>query len=90
METRPTAQKEEGVHSEYGGLVLSADSALGLLGVHEPRGATLGLRICFLFHKVPLEKKKSRRHHQFNSTGESGELSELTIMLQLDFLTLPV
>lgn len=60
METRPTAQKEEGVHSEYGGLVLSADSALGLLGVHEPRGATLGLRICFLFHKVPLEKKKKQ------------------------------
>lgn len=44
-----------GVHSEYGGLVLSADSALGFLGVHEPRGAALGLRVAFLLHHVPLE-----------------------------------
>lgn len=42
------------VHSENGGLVLSADSALGFLGVHEPRGTTLGLRIAFLVHDVPL------------------------------------
>lgn len=42
------------VHSEYGGLVLSADSAFGFLGVHEPHGATLGLRITFLFHDVAL------------------------------------
>lgn len=43
-----------GVHSEYGGLVLSADSALGFLGVHEPRGAALGLRLPLLLHEVPL------------------------------------
>lgn len=46
---------QTGVHSEYGGLVLSADSALGILGVHEPRGAALGLRVPFLLHHVPLE-----------------------------------
>lgn len=32
---------------------VSADSALGFLGVHEPRGAALGLRIPLLFHKIP-------------------------------------
>lgn len=29
------------IHSEYGGLVLSADSALGFLLVHQPCGAAL-------------------------------------------------
>lgn len=46
--------KKKGVHSEYGGLILSADSALGFLGVHEPRGAALGLRVPLLLHDVPL------------------------------------
>lgn len=52
---RSEVQEEEGVRSEYGGLILSADSALGFLGVHEPRGAALGLRIPLLFHKIPLK-----------------------------------
>lgn len=56
-ETRPRGQRSGGgrrVHSEYGGLVLSADSALGFLGVHQPRGAALGLGVPLLFHEVPL------------------------------------
>lgn len=50
----PEVRRKRGSNSEYGGLVLSADSALGFLGVNEPRGATLRLRIPFLFHNVPL------------------------------------
>lgn len=47
-------QEEEGFHSENGGLVLSTDSALGFLGVPEPHGTALGLRIPLLLHCVPL------------------------------------
>lgn len=46
-------EKRRGVRSEYGGLILSADSALGFLGVYEPRGAAL--RIPLLLHDVPLQ-----------------------------------
>lgn len=43
------------VHSEYSGLILSADSAFGFLGVYEPCGTVLRLRIPFLVHKVTLK-----------------------------------
>lgn len=42
------------VRSEYSSLVLSADGALGFLGVHEPCGAGLSLRPRLLVHHVPL------------------------------------
>lgn len=85
METRTRAQEEEGVHSEYGGLVLSADSALGVLGVHEPCGATLGLRIRFLFHEVPLGKKQKQNRH---GTTSLTKLVNLVSVFKED--TLPV
>lgn len=44
-----------GVHSEYGGLILSADCTLWFIGVHEPRGAALWLGISLLFQKGALE-----------------------------------
>lgn len=42
--------------SEYGGLVLGADGALGVLGVHQPRGTALRLRVGLQLHWVHLWK----------------------------------
>lgn len=44
------------VYSEYGGLVLSADCPLGVLGdgVHQPRGTALGLGIPHQLQRVHL------------------------------------
>lgn len=55
-------EEEEGgvvVRSEYGGLILSADCALGFLGVHEPSGAALRLSVPLLVHHVPLQRQKN-------------------------------
>lgn len=56
------AHESEGgrIHSEYGGLVLSADSALGFLLVHQPRGAALRLSVPFLLRDVPLWTQRER------------------------------
>lgn len=48
------SERKRGVHSEYGGLVLGADRALGFLGVREPRGAAPGLRIPLRLRNVAL------------------------------------
>lgn len=50
---------------EYGGLVLSADSAFGFFGVHQPRGATLGLRVTLLFRNVTLWTQTSAISHYY-------------------------
>lgn len=51
MEARPGGGE---FRSEYGGLVLGADGAFGLFGVHQPRGAPLGLRVTLLLRDVTL------------------------------------
>lgn len=48
-------RRKEELLSEYGGLVLSADSALGFLGVHQPGSTALGLRVPLLFQQIPLQ-----------------------------------
>lgn len=76
-------QEEEGVRSEYGGLILSADSALGFLGVHEPRGAALGLRIPLLFHKIPLKttRKRGRQSPGFTTAVDVRWFNSLKIQV---------
>ena len=51
---RGGGREKEVPHSEYGGLVLGADGAFGVLGVHQPRGAALGLGVGLQLHRVHL------------------------------------
>lgn len=46
------------VHSENGGLILGADGSLRLLGIHQPCGAALGLRVALLLGDVALPTQR--------------------------------
>ncbi len=64
LESEGTERKEkvwggwDAVQSEYGGLVLGADGALGIFGVQDPGGAALSIHV----HRLHL-KHQGGRHY---------------------------
>lgn len=81
---RGRGRREKDVpHSEYGGLVLGADGALGVLGVHQPRGAALRLRVGLQIHWVHLGKgRRTSQHQHIIGKTAVGKIEKKTTLME--------